>query len=329
MNGYQQEKDVSRRAKFLRGFSKVRMPIELHVGISIDNEKQRGQDLEAFVELVNKNKGFITKVYVMLTGYLHRHYTSLAEARSFDEQYLEETHDIYEKLEVPYTFVYWESIVETEDFRAKRKEIDVIRANDEAFSVKVKNVSLGHKSKGSEEVIEAYLLEEATWFHYKKGMGGGKIYMTYPADRLNSACTHIIDKYDSDVVFLPYTFIGSNNNKKSRRNSPPQEYTQVTPTNSPPNSPPRVPGAAKNNQPTYNFDVSPDELFICCSQASLLMQRFGIHSVEDKSRFFATYIEKTSQVMNSVQQTNTHNEMLITGSENGNSRVQPRNSGNN
>ncbi len=294
------EEDAAvRRGKFNRGFAKLREKVTLIFGVSVGNEKQSGNDLMSFVDLVNQNKEYISGIEVMLTGYLHRYYTSETEALSFDEKYIQENESTLSLLQVPYKVTRWQDICADQRFIENREQIDRIYASDEGFQIKVGNTVKKHSSKADDATVRKYLLEEATFFLYREG------YLTYPADKLNLACMHIMENYSDGIKFVPYALIGQSK-KKTRRNTPPDSISPqgATPPDSPPHSPPRVVSYAPSayHPPAVANGVSADEIFMCCSQASILMQRFGIHRAEDRKQFFSRYIDKTSECLSGFDQ---------------------------
>jgi hypothetical protein len=297
---YDVDEESLKIGKFLRGFGNIRTPITMIYGVSIGNERQTGNDLISFINLVNINTPrFINGVEIMIADYLHRHYSTEEESQKSGDNWIIQNSELLKKLKVPYKIVRWKDITQEEDFKVSQIKISELFEKDLLFKSKLQNVTKSHKDKGVDTDVEKYLLEECAYFIYKNG------YLTYPSDKLNAACMHLLQKYNSDLIFLPHAL---QERKKSDEFKPLINQTNKNhPSYSNHSEPPRT-----NN---YSY---PEELVISCAQTSLLMQRYGFHKVEQREQFFSQYLKSVQpclqlvpDIIDSSSRSITHEEISI------------------
>jgi len=292
--------DEIKTGKFIKGFGNTKLPITMIFGVSMGNEKQSGNDLISFVNLINSHaKKSIIAVEIMVADYLHRHYSTEEEAQTDGDNWIKENENILKGLKVPYTIVRWKDIIQEQKFKEAQIKIAEHYQKDASFKAKVQNVARSHTDKGDFPVVEKYLLEECAYFIYKNG------YLTYPAQKLNSACMHVIQKYNNDLLFLPYCLNGrkkSDEFKTQQNHAQPQTVQPMQNIISTSNtssylgyvSVPRVQHATVV-QPSFCY---PEELVVGCGQLSLLMQKHGITKVEQREQFFSQYLKSVQPCIN-------------------------------
>ncbi len=272
-------------SKFLKGFGNIKTPITMIYGVSIGNEKQTGNDLISFVNLINSNTPkYIKGVEIMIADYLHRHYSTEEEAQTAGDNWLKDNSEILKKLTVPYKIVRWKDIIAEPDFKEARNKINEHYEKDPSFKAKVQNVARSHTDKGDFSVVEKYLLEECAYFIYKQG------YLTYPADKLNSACMHIIQKYNTDLHFLPFTLM---KRKKSDEFKSQNQDGQASTTHINTNTNGYLSYVSVSRARVQSEYSYPEELLVGCGQLALLMQKHGITKIEQREQFFSQYLKST------------------------------------
>jgi len=284
--------DEIKTAKFVKGYGNIKSQIKMIFGVSMGNEKQTGNDLISFVNLINSHTHKITDVEIMVADYLHRHYSTEEEAQAAGDEWLRDNAEILKQLKVPYKIVRWKDILAEPEFQQAQIKIKEHYEKDSGFKAKVQNVAKSHIDKGDITNVEKYLLEECAYFIYKTG------YLTYPADKLNSACMHLIQKYNNDLLFFPYRL---DKRKKSDEFNPSmqlqqQQITQQNSNTSTVNSYLSYVSVSRV-QPSYCY---PEELMVGCSKLALLMGKHGITKIEQREQFFSQYLKSMQPCMSMV-----------------------------
>ena len=294
-----------KKGKFLRGFGNIKTPVTMIYGVSMGNEKQTGNNLLSFINLVNINSPrFINGVEIMIADYLHRHYSTEQEAQKAGDDWITQNAELLKQLKVPYKIVRWKDFIQEDGFKRAQIKIAELFEKDVLFRSKLQNVTKSHKDKGVDSDVEKYLLEECAYFIYKNG------YLTYPSDKLNSACMHILQKYNTDLVFLPHAL---QERKKSDEFRQVNNYTNYPSTT-----------YLNHSEPSRHGNSFPEELILSCAQTSLLMQRYGFHKVEQREHFFSQYLKSVQMLVpqtidSSTSRSNTHEESNISSIGFGNS----------
>lgn len=271
---------------FVGGFN-VKSPVDLILGISDGNKKQQGKDLKAFVDMVNFMKIKIKSVEIMVTAYIQRHYHGEEEALRRRDSYIAENQEILKGLKIPFTITDWKTIIETEDFKHALFETKELYETDNAFRVKIDNLSQSHRQKASPEKCKEYVLEEAAYFLYKK------VHVCYPADNLNIACVHIIENYNKDAVFHGYRF--------KPKFSPKIKSPKLT-ENTHHSNYPTVQAAPIAGSPIHNFSYlqpsyTKEDLFFDTISLARIMGKIGLIGNEDKIRYFQNVLTHNEQFM--------------------------------
>ncbi len=193
--------------------------------ISIDQIHQSGLELQKFCNLVNDNKDRISKLTLIETGYLKRHYIQIKESLTEEEankkskevgqEWANDNKNFISNLEIPYELVTWQSLVEDEEFKEKHlKTLDDYQ-NDPVFKKIVDEVAGNYAKKFYKNAKESnikttyddffdaskkYLIEESTIAHKLVKMGD---FQAYPG-RSNPAVSYIYKKYFGESDPLPW-----------------------------------------------------------------------------------------------------------------------------
>lgn len=205
------------KANFAGGLE-VNEPIILNLYVSPDNEKQAGDNLEAFVDLVNKEKQKIKKLVVIDTSYLRRHYDHKFSNTSIKSDWLKANEQYLKNLKVEYEVISYQTITKTlryeyfqkkikSDFEGNNEGLEV----DEVFRQKVLQLLEEFTYKGSKQSVTKFLLDECAG-----NLAAGEGYYTY-SGKFNAAIEHVRNKYKDDIqnqVFIRY---------RLRPKSPPAE----------------------------------------------------------------------------------------------------------
>lgn len=279
-----------KKGKFLKGFGNIKTPVVMIYGVSIGNEKQTGNDLISFINLVNINSPkFINGVEVMIADYLHRHYSTEEEAQQGGDDWIAQNAELLKQLKVPYKIVRWKDFMKEEGFKKAQLKVSELFEKDLLFKSKLQNVTKSHKDKGVDSDVEKYLLEECAYFIYKNG------YLTYPSDKLNAACMHILQKYNTDLIFLPHA-LQERKKPDDLKTSPSQTSTKTTHN---------YHTYSNHSEPRTTSYSYPEELVISCAQTSLLMQRYGFYKLEQREKFFSQYLKSVQQLVPDVIDSST------------------------
>ncbi len=201
---------AGKKAKFIKGLN-TKERTTLTLAVSMENEKQTGEDLEAFIVLVNQHKNRVKRLKIVLSCYLQRHYIGKQAAEALFDKWKGENKDALSKLDpdIELEVVGWRTIIETDEFKCALQFLTRLYDESEEFRTKVKLLSNRHSHKADAESSKSYLLEENTFFMIYKGI------VCYPGQHLNAANEFVVQNYNKDLIFCGYIVFIKNKNKLS------------------------------------------------------------------------------------------------------------------
>ncbi|BBB14946.1 uncharacterized protein RVIR1_04330 [Candidatus Rickettsiella viridis] len=193
--------------------------------ISLDQSHQQGIEFEAFCLAINEQheKGNISKLTIIETGYLKRHYlrldknyciTSEADAAAIQlgKNWVKEQLSSLHLLKMPVEILSWQEIIDS-DFLSKVKN-DSISDNifighiktlaekyAEKLEVKYNPNGLASMKEACLKAARAYLVEESSIIAGLKRRGFD--FQLYPGNR-NAALRYIAKKYFSGTQSIPW-----------------------------------------------------------------------------------------------------------------------------
>jgi hypothetical protein len=191
------------KPKFLTGF-KSEKPVNLWLGVSLDNSKLRDDNLAVFAHIANKHVTKIKTLYIVVGCEIYGHYVGKQIAEKMGDEWVLKAKKYFneENLKMPFKFVRWSELTAT----TRYKELFVQIQKDYESDIDFKNIvdSIAkefHKKKNcSLESARNYLLDECAAYLLFDGK------TTYPDKSLNLALQHTITKYKSqeELEYIGY-----------------------------------------------------------------------------------------------------------------------------
>lgn len=210
------------KTKFTKGLSSEN-PINLWLGVSLDNSRLRGDNLAKFVKLINRHVSKIKHLYVVVGCEIYGHYVGKEMAKVMGDKWVEEAGEYInkQKLKIPFKFVRWSELTVTEQYANLLIQIQKDYQIDVNFRAIVDNLSEEFKKRKNCKIENArsYLLDECAVYL----MFDGKT--TYPSKELNLALQYVITKYKKpeELEYIGYE-VG---NEDVAKESNSKEKTQV------------------------------------------------------------------------------------------------------
>lgn len=180
------------KPKFISGF-KTKEPVNLWLGVSLDNSRLKGDSLAVFADIANRHKKMIKKLYIVVGCEIYGHYVGKDMAKKMGDQWVLQAEEYFneEKLKMPFQFVRWSELTSTQKYQQLFKQIKHDYETDTNFKEAVDSIAkqFHTKKKCSVENACDYLLDECAAYL----MFDGKT--TYPDRQLNLALQYVITKY--------------------------------------------------------------------------------------------------------------------------------------
>jgi len=295
---------------FINGLN-VEKPIKLHVFISIENEKQQGENFRALIQEVSKLKDKINELIIIDTTFLHRHYNpEFANAKiksewsKKHEKYLalldhEATKSriiSYKELTTTAEYEYFKNQL-TIDYWSNEKDEKNVQA-DKGFKEAVLKEASQHLDKDLKKSVINFVLDMCTGILSIKG------YYTY-AGKLNPALQYVREKYKNQLkeqTFLPYRLRPSvKGSKKSKSENNAFEKLPLT-QNTQATQPMTIFASNMNYNPTffglsvaYNADAlnlsSPDQMLFMKKYMELCLEFCDNSTINDQKTWASSYGE--------------------------------------
>lgn len=184
---------LSRRAK-----SEENLLIELQTVISIGNKNQVGECFEAFVELVNKHSSRISKLKIIVSDWLQRHYLGEEAAGALLEEWVQSSQQYLDKLQIPYEVIGWNKFTNDPAYLEAHEKISTLYSTNSAFGTVVDKCAKQHSHKADFESAKKYILEECAVALLQKG------HFAYPSKESNAAMGYVIEKFNPDFHYHGY-----------------------------------------------------------------------------------------------------------------------------
>lgn len=151
------------KAKFIGGLKldPEEKEITLTMIISMDNVNQRGEGLEAFIDLVNRHPR-INRLRVIVSAYLHRHYVGEEQALALGKEWIKNNQPILEQAKVQVDLEELHNLLENRknDFELNIASVNKLYNDDADYKSIVTGIALQHMVKCSLDAAKNYLLDE-------------------------------------------------------------------------------------------------------------------------------------------------------------------------
>jgi|GEM_PF-6940137 len=280
---------LSRVEASFKGGLRPREKITLTLGVSMGNPAEQGEDLEAFVALVNQHAYYIEKVEVMLTGHIKRHYVGEEKAATLNEDWKRANEKYLVQLKVDWGYTYWEEVITREDYQkgeALVKRLASKEIKDASFEGKLEKDIESHLHLApNREAAKRYLLEEAAYF------AGCQAHLSYPSLSPKSLCDHLAKRYNKTGLILhPYSLEVKDNitQPEPKPQSPfyPSAYGMSYP------APPLgySPGFfTPSPAPTHHL------LLLQMTQTIMVMDQMGVREPEKQLEIFSRFLHQSQE----------------------------------
>lgn len=203
-----------KKAKFIKGLD-LKEPKVLILAISMDNKKQTLEDFEAFVELANRHKNRISKVRVVLSCYLQRHYVGEEKALELLENWKKENSEFLAKFTVSKDEIKpesWKEIIADPRYDAELKKAENEYKNNKEFQELVDKLAKKFSWKKSFEDAKNYLIDECAGMLVLSYDG----IIAYPHQKLNDAAEYFLSKYNSKHHYAGYEISSINSYERHK-----------------------------------------------------------------------------------------------------------------
>lgn len=203
------------KTKFIKGLSS-KEPVNLWLGVSLDNSKLQGDNLAKFVTLVNRHASKIKFLYVVVGCEVYGQYVGKEIAKIMGDKWVEQAteHMNSQKLKVPFKFVRWTELTSTEQYSELLNQVEKNYQLDVNFQTIVDTLSeeFRNRKKCKFENARNYLLSECAVYL----MFDGKT--TYPSKELNLALQYVLAKYKKpdELEYVGYDISGDESVKQSK-----------------------------------------------------------------------------------------------------------------
>jgi len=263
------------KTKKVSKFAKFKTP--LHIGsdselwllVSLENDKQSGENLTAFFDLIERlatNGREIKKIKIILSDYLNRHYRGEEKAKEMGLEWVTKNDLILKACKIPIEIIYWKSLYDPEEVKQKEVVLKKLHQENQEYQIIINGIASSHAKKAGNGSATNYLIEESAVISSLEGI------ICYPADELNEALKFSIKYFKQNLVYHGYAIYDNNKKKKNIGLS-----------------------SSNTTQTISKTSNSSERLLICSLQLVEAMENNGIFGAQQQAGFFQKFIELKNQ----------------------------------